>query len=306
MPREAPIDVRHHKPSRNPRVLPAWVLGAPLAAAVALGVSCGQSDDALPAACVDQSGTAIYDRRIAPLLGDDRPKSCNACHLSGIDMTLFVRATPCETMACLVELGLVDLAAPESSQVLGWIDRAKPLSPLIDETVVQAEHDGFFEWITHNAECGSYECAGVVCSAREREPFCDVAPEPFTAVDVARDGADCSDLALERLFRDTIYASRGRCYPCHFESETEAAPEALHFIDQSGSCDEASLVTMHALIDAGLVDVKDPLQSLLLLKPLAEGGGGVPHGGHEKFTPGGDPGYENFASWLKRYAACRG
>ena len=63
---------------------------------------------------------------------------------------------------------------------------------------------------------------------------------------------------------------------------------------------------MHALIDAGLVDVKDPLSSLLLLKPLAEGGGGVPHGGHEKFTPGGDPGYENFVSWLKRYAACRG
>jgi hypothetical protein len=287
-------------------VLPVWVLGAALSVAVALGVSCGQNADALPAACVDESGTAIYDRRIAPLLSDDRPKSCNACHLSGIDMTLFVRSTPCETMACLVELGLVDLAAPESSQVLGWIDRAKPLSPLIDDAIVQAEHDGFFEWIVHNATCGQFECAGVVCSAREREPFCDVAPEPFTAVDTSLEASDCSDLALERSFRDTIYASRGRCYPCHFESETEASPEALHFIDQSGSCDEASLETMHAVIDAGLVDVKDPLQSLLLLKPLAEGGGGVPHGGHEKFTPGGDPGYENFVSWLKRYAACRG
>jgi hypothetical protein len=284
--------------------LPIWALGAPLALAVALAVSCGQDPEA-PAACRDVSGTAIFERRIAPLLGDDRPKSCNACHLSGIDMTLFVRSTPCETMACLGELGLVDLEAPEASKVLGWIDRAKPLSPLIDEAVVQAEHDGFLEWIRHNAECGRFECAGVVCSAREPEPFCDVAPEPFTAADPALDSGDCSDLALERLFRDTIYASRGRCYPCHFESEA-APPEAFHFIDQSGSCDEASLETMHAVIDAGLVDVKEPLRSLLLLKPLAEGGGGVPHGGHEKFTPGGDPGYENFAYWLQRYAACRG
>ena len=298
--------MKHHRPSRSQTALPIWALGVPLAVAIALGVSCGQSEEAMPAACVDQSGTAIYDRRIAPLLSDDRPKSCNACHLSGIDMTLFVRSTPCETMACLAELGLVNLEAPEQSQVLGWIDRAKPLSPLIDADVVQAEHDGFMEWIQHNAECGRFECAGVVCSARERQPFCDVAPEPFAAADPGVDGADCSDLALERMFKDTIYASRGRCYPCHFEAEKEAAPEAIHFIDQSGSCDEASLETMHAVIDAGLVDVKDPLNSLLLLKPLAEGGGGVPHHGDQKFTPTGDPGYENFVSWLKRYAACRG
>lgn len=285
--------------------LPAWALLAPLGVGLGLGLSCGHTEDAIPAVCANGANTALFDRRIAPLLSDDRPKSCNACHLSGIDLSLFVRATPCETMACLGELGLVDLDAPEASKILGWIDRAKPLSPLIDEAVVQAEHDGVLEWLRHNAECGLYECAGVVCSARERDPFCDVAPEPFVA-GVSLDTGGCDDLALERLFRDTVYESRGRCFPCHFARESAAAPEALHFIEQEGTCDASSLATLRNIIDAGLVDVEQPEQSLLLLKPLAEGGGGVPHGGHEKFSPGNDPGYDNFVYWLKRYAACQG
>jgi hypothetical protein len=285
--------------------LPVWALLWPLGVGVALGVSCGQGDVIIPAACSDGSGTAIYDRRIAPLLTDDRPKSCNACHLSGIDMTMFVRETPCETMACLGELGLVDLVVPEQSKVLGWIDRAQPLSPLIDAAVVQAEHDGFLEWISHNAECGRFECAGVVCSSRESEPFCDVAPEPFNA-GVSRDIGGCTDLALERLFRDTVYESRGRCFPCHFESQKEVSPEAIHFIEQTGTCDGSSLETMHNVVQSGLVDVAAPEQSLLIQKPLGEEGGGVAHGGHQKFYPGSDPGYDNFVYWVKRYAACQG
>jgi hypothetical protein len=291
--------------ARRDSRLPIGVLLAPLGVSLGLGLSCGQTEEAIPTACAGASNTALYDERIAPLLADDRPKSCNACHLSGIDMTLFVRATPCETMACLGELGLVDLAAPDQSKVLDWIARAKPLSPLIDASVVQAEHDGFLEWIRHNAECGRFECRNVVCTPRESDPFCDVAPEPFVA-GISRDSGGCSELALERLFRDTIYESRGRCFPCHFSAEQEVAPEAQHFIEQSGSCDSSSLQTMRNVIDAGLVDVQNPEQSLLLLKPLAEGGGGVPHGGHEKFFPGSDPGYDNFVYWLERYAACQG
>ena len=287
---------------RYPR-LPWWALFAPLGVSLGMGVSCGQTDS-IPAACGDANGTAIFDRRIAPLLVADRPKSCNACHLSGIDMTMFVRDTPCETMACLSEMGLVDLAAPEQSKVLAWIERAKPLSPLIDEAVVQAEHDGFSEWIQHNAQCGAYECAGVVCTSRESDPFCDVAPEPFTA-GISKDTGGCTDLALERLFRDTVYETRGRCFPCHFDSEKDAAPEALHFIAQEGSCDESSLETMHNIVEAGLVDLAEPEKSLFIQKPLGEEGGGVAHGGHQKFYPGSDPGYDNFLYWVKRYAACQ-
>lgn len=287
------------------RGLPLIVLVGALTGSVLLAASCGEKDEPKPAVCDETSGTAIFDQRIAPLLSDDQPKSCNACHLSGIDMSVFVRPTPCETMACLKDLGLVDLESPEDSKVLSWIERAKPLSPLITEAVVQAEYDGFREWIEHQAECGRFECRGVKCTAQPSDPFCDVAQEPFNATGPALDTGGCSELALEQLFRDSIYTSRGRCYPCHFESEGSATAGALRFIQQSGSCDTSSLETMRNIVEAGLVDVREPMRSLLLLKPLAEEGGGVPHGGHAKFFPGSDPGYDNFVYWLTRYAECQ-
>lgn len=288
-----------------PRPLPASLLLGTLALGAVAGASCGQ-EEPVPAACAQVSATEIFDQRIAPLLRDDQPKSCNACHLSGIDMSLFVRATPCETMACLKDLGLVDLDAPTQSTVLTWIQRADPLSPLITPEVVKAEYEGFLEWIEHHAACGRFECRGVRCRAPSADPFCDVEPEPLLATGPQLDQGGCTELALERLFRDSVYASRGRCFPCHFTTEQSAAPGALRFIEQGSSCDSSSLATMRNVLEAGLVNVSEPTQSLLLLKPLAEEGGGVPHGGHAKFFPGSDPGYDNFLYWVTRYAQCQG
>jgi hypothetical protein len=282
-----------------------FVLLGAVSASIAMAASCGSADVPEPAACTQTSSTEIFDQRIAPLLADDRPKSCNACHLSGIDMTLFVRSTPCETMACLSQLGLVDLGSPSESKVLGWIQRAAPLSPLITGDVIAAEHAGFLEWIEHHALCGRFECAGVRCGERRTDPFCEVADEPDQATGPELDIGGCSDLAIERLFRDSIYASRGRCFPCHFSSEEAAAPGAPRFIDQEGTCDSSSLSTLRNIVDAGLINLADPAASLLLLKPLSEEGGGVPHGGHAKFFPGSDPGYDNFLYWVTRYAECQ-
>jgi hypothetical protein len=279
-------------------------LFAALVLAAVAAESCGQVEVPIPEACTVTTGTEIFDRRIAPLLRDDQPKSCNTCHLSGIDMSLFVRPTPCETMACLQDLGLIDVVDPRGSKVLGWIERAKPASPLITAAVVDAEYEGFLEWILHYSECGRFECAGVRCSQSEADPFCDVEPEPFVATGVTEDEGGCGEVALEQLFRSSVYASRGRCFPCHFSSEADAAPGALRFIEQSGTCDSSSLATMRNVVQAGLVNVNNPDQSLLLLKPLSEEGGGVPHGGHAKFFPGSDPGYDNFRYWLTRYAEC--
>lgn len=58
--------------------------------------------------------------------GDQPPKTCNTCHLSGVDLQMFVRETPCQTMACLDARGLVDLADPTRSVVLQWIAHADP------------------------------------------------------------------------------------------------------------------------------------------------------------------------------------
>lgn len=252
------------------------------------------------------SGTEIYERRIAPLLADDRPKSCNQCHLSGVDIGLFVRPTACETMACLIELELVDLDEPQASTVLGWIGRAAPTSPLITAEVIQAEHAGFLEWIEHSAECFSDECAGVTCQVARSAPRCNNTIEPTEFMAAKLDRGGCSDLELERLFLASVYASRGRCFPCHFSEQERAAPNAPRFIEQLGTCEHASLVTMRNVINSGLIDRESPAKSLLLLKPLAEEAGGVAHGGHDKFSSEMDPAYRNFRYWIERYAECAG
>jgi hypothetical protein len=284
-------------------------------AAGAGGASCSTSSAPLPAECKSESGTQIFDERIAPLLADDRPKSCNQCHLSGVDMSLFVRPTPCETMACLRDLGLVDLEDPGASKVLAWIERASPdSSPLITDEVIQAEYDGFRGWIDHYAACGRAECRGVKCRpAKEAmDPFCDLEPEPFVSQAAELDPGGCDDLAIESLFKDTVYASRNRCYPCHFSENTTSVDDAPRFYDQTGNCEAASLRSLRKMEAEGLINTTDPMKSLLLLKPLALDDGGILHGGHEKFVASKpeqdivDPGYDNYVYFLKRYAECKG
>ena len=73
--------------------------------------------------CTQEELGELYKRRIEPLLAEDRPKSCNECHLSGIDLSLFSRGDACHTMACLSEQGLVDLERPEESKILEWVAR---------------------------------------------------------------------------------------------------------------------------------------------------------------------------------------
>jgi hypothetical protein len=278
-------------------------IGLQLALAALLAACTTERVPPTPAECKGESPGELFAQRIEPLFAQDRPKSCNQCHLSGIDLGSFTRDTPCETMACLVEQGLVDLEAPEQSKILGWIERANPDSELITEQVIQEEYDGFLAWIQYSASCQASACRGVTCKRSEADPFCDTA-EPIT-YDTANDPGGCSDRALERVFRDAIYADRGRCEPCHFEKKEDAAPEAPKWISQEGSCDEASLRTMRTVVSRGLVNVGDPTQSLLLLKPLSPEYGGVEHGGAAKFHGNEDQGYKNFLYWLERYADCQ-
>ena len=102
----------------------------------------------------EEAATDVYRQRIEPVLMSDQPASCNQCHLSGVDLGLFVRDTPCETMACLVERDLVDLEAPEESTILSWIERASPDSELITEQVIRAEYDKLRRRMKQGGCCG--------------------------------------------------------------------------------------------------------------------------------------------------------
>lgn len=259
--------------------------------------------DATPIDCSEGSATALYDKRIAPLLEDDRPSSCNRCHLSGVDLSLYIQADPCSTMVCMYEEGLVDFDDPEESLVLDWIDRGAPDSPGITEDIIAEEHAAMLEWIGFYAECGTELCEVTegACGDEATYKDCDLPAEtddkPFD------DPGGCEPIVLESMFAAKVYAWRGRCGPCHFDNAASHI-EAPRWVEV-GECDAGSLGSMRNVIDAGYLDAEDPAASLLLLKPLAEDLGGVEHGGHNKMHALEDPAYQDMLAWIERWAECR-
>jgi hypothetical protein len=270
--------------------------------------SCGDGDEPpeqhSELMCEVQPSHTFRDR-IEPLLGQERVTTCNQCHLSGVDLTAFARETPCKTWACLLDGNLVDVDDPESSRILGWIKRASPESELITDEVIQAEHDGFLEWIEANAACPS-ACAGVECGEPDKGPTCDDGlAEPEPEVPTGADERGCSDMELEQAFLDDVYAFRGRCYPCHYDTELKADKDAPRWLSLVGNCKTGSAVTLARVLGLGLIDVEEPTSSLLLLKPLDLEGGGVEHGGDAKFASTMDPSYQSFLRFIQHYADCQ-
>lgn len=275
-----------------------WVLASGIACDEAPGSESGVGEDAF--VCTPGDSEDLYQKRIAPLLSEGRDSSCNECHLSGVDLTMFVRDDPCATMGCMVERGLVDLEDPESSTVLSWIARADPASELVTQEVIDEEYQGMLEWISYTARCGAEVCEPIEnpCGDAPTASACEVPvaghdepPRPWD------DPGDCSDKTLESMFAAKVYEWRGRCFPCHFADQGLDAP---HWIEV-GDCEIGSLQTMRNVIDRGLVDTQNPTNSLLLRKPLGQ----VEHGGGAKFQDETEGTYVDFLAWLERYASCQ-
>jgi hypothetical protein len=277
------------------------VLFGAVCLAAAVLASCGDHDHPPePLACEVEPVQTFHDR-IEPLLSEERVTTCNQCHLSGVDLSAFARATPCETWACLVDQGLVDAASPSDSKILSWIERASPDSDLITPQVIAAERDAFRDWIDANAACPD-ACAGVSCGDPSDGPTCSVseADPPEAPAEGAELG--CSDRDLEQAFYDQVYAWRGRCFPCHFDTETKADKTAPRWLSAIGNCQTGAAVSLKRVIALGLLDTEEPSNSLLLKKPLD-----LPearHGGGTKFTVK-DPAYLSFSSFVTHYRDCQ-
>ncbi len=272
---------------------------------VLAGPQCTRSPEP-PRACTDEDALALFDERIAPLFADGRVSTCNQCHLSGVELSLYARGDPCTTMACMVESGVVSLGEPEDSLVLDWILRAEPSSTLITAEVIDAEHDAVLEWIEYNARCGATVCPPIEnpCGAASAST-CEV---PLSNDDTGRkpfaDPGDCREVTIEAGFAALVYSWRGRCYPCHFDDRPDGNEDAPRWI-HTGDCDLGAVETMHDAIELGLLDAANPSQSLLLLKPLAIAAGGVEHGGGDKMHDTEDSAYLDFLAWIERWAQCR-
>lgn len=255
------------------------------------------------AQCLAQS-SELFEQRIAPILATDRPKTCNQCHLSGVDLSLFVRDDMCETRACLLELGLVNPDDPAASVVLSWIARASPESELITEQVIQEEYDAFKSFVEQIATCSGASCAGVRCPSAGTVEACGSDPEPSNPT-LVPEGTGCDSLSMEGAFRNTVYIWRDRCYPCHFATEPRADLLAPRWIDTRGSCEAGSITTLHNMEEGGYFNLEQNDQSLLLLKPLPHDQGGIEHGGDAKFNGKLDRTYQSWLSFIQYYTACK-
>jgi hypothetical protein len=219
-------------------------------------------------------------------------------------LSLFVRDDMCETRACLVGLGLVDLKNPDQSAVLGWIARAHPDSSLITEAVIDEEYDAFKAFVEQMAACGPEACPGVRCPATNGGDDCGSSGDESSVPFLVPEGTSCDLPTMEEQFRDTVYVWRDRCSPCHFSSDTSGGPPAPHWINVENSCNAGSLETFHNVVTGGLIDASDPSQSLLLLKPLDARSSGISHGGGAKFSGMDDVSYVSFSSFIEYWAAC--
>lgn len=248
--------------------------------------------------CDPTDGQALFEQRIVPLLEADRPKSCNQCHLSGVDLSMWNQGDACSTMACMIEDGVVDLDDPARSELLAFIDRAQPQSKGITDEVIAEEREAVELWIQRAADCR--DCLpsgdGTACG-RPRPGPCDAYDPKF------EDPGGCDDKTLEQLFMNSFFFDRGRCFPCHFEQGNPVL-EAPTFIFE-GDCSVASLRSLRELERRGYLDPDNPDESLWLQKPLDEDLGGLPHGGDTKYHALDEPSYLAAQHFTRRWAACR-
>jgi hypothetical protein len=220
-----------------------------------------------------------------------------------VDLSVFARETPCKTWACLVEQDLVSPAAPAESKILSWIERAEPDSELITEEVIAAERDAFKSWIDANARCPD-ACAGVTCGELEEGPTCENPDHDPPEAPIAEEPRGCSDKALEQAFYEDVYPWRGRCFPCHYDTEAKADRTAPRWLSVVGNCETGAASSFKRVVQLGLLSAEDPAQSLLLRKPLGAKVGGVTHGGGTKFTLD-DPAYASFLRFATHYRDCQ-
>ena len=226
----------------------------------------------------------IFTRRMLPILRSDDASSCTECHFGGVDLSSYIRDDQATTFAALRAEGLIDVDKPDDSKILRFIGRhAADTDPLI-VNVRQAESQAFRSWIR----------------AAVKDP--DLLATKDTDV---RIGSELSDEVIRHMRRDrvldsfveTVWSQIGRCLRCHSPDKNEKLV-AKHGEQMSWIRPNDPYGTMLQCVEQRIIDVDDPEESLLLLKPL----GKEDHGGGRKFALGSRTD-KSFRRFLNDYAA---
>ena len=281
----------------------------------------------------------VFDLRIMPIFRSPEPSSCVQCHLSAVDLKDYILPSHERTFLSLRDQGLIDLDNPENSKILTLIrmgdngDSRPPGAKLIHQRMRAAEYAAFRAWI--EACCGDAKLRG----APPLAPQDRARPErPDEVIRHAR-----YSRVVDSFVRH-VWSQRMRCFPCH----------TPHEIDQSDPRQQAALKTqqeIEAQIDPRLlprlpifratpeetldylirasraappgelplINLADPRQSLLVLKPTSQvpakdasgklvtpaPGEPLTHAGGIKMHPD-DQSYKSFLAWIADYAGVVG
>jgi len=229
----------------------------------------------------------VFDRRIIPIFRSPEPSSCVQCHLAAVDLKDYILPSMEQTFASLREQGLIDVDSPRESKILTLIrmgekdlDRG---ARLIHEDVRNAEYEAFAAWI----EACSADPTLRTLALRTSE---QAGPErPNGVIRHARRNR------IVDSFARNVWSQRMRCFPCHTPHEIDASNPAhraavktlkklterygTEYLQRLKLFRETPEATMDHLIALSrqpaegvppLINLENPRESLLLLKPMSK------------------------------------
>jgi hypothetical protein len=204
--------------------------------------------------------------------------------LSGVDLKDYIRPTQHETFASLVSAGMIDIQKPDDSKILRFINRRPEQPNLVTDKVRQQEFEAFRAWIL-----AAVSDPKLLAAKEGAEPIGPQLPD-----EVIRHARKDRVLAS---FVDNVWAEVGRCAACHSPDRNQKQVKE-HGEQVSWIKLRDPQATMQYMLEAGLIDPDEPLNSLLLLKPTMQ----VKHGGGQKMVVG-DRAYKQFRRFIDDYAA---
>jgi len=251
----------------------------------------GISDDSTIAAVASvddkssssETALAVFEKRILPIFQAKKPSSCTECHLSGVELRDYIQPDQAKTFASLVTVGLIDVEKPDDSKILRFINRSPEKPDLIIDKVRQQEHDAFQAWIR-----AAVKEPALLASKSSKA----IGPQiPDEVIRHAR-----KDRVLAS-FIDNVWTEVGRCAACHSPDQNQKQVKE-HGEQVSWITLRDPQATLNHMIDAGIINADEPLESMLLTKPTMQ----VDHGGGQKMVVG-DRTYKQFRRFIDDYAS---
>ena len=245
--------------------------------------SLAESRDEMPQITSSDSSLTIFEKRILPIFQSAKPSSCAECHLSGVDLKEYIRPSQQQTFASLVSAGLIDVAKPDESKILTFINRRPEQPSLVTDEIRQVEFEAFRAWVRAAVSDST------LIANKDVQPI-----GPQLSEEVIRHARKDRVLAS---FVENVWTEVGRCAACHSPDQNQKQVKE-HGEQVSWITLRDPQATLNYMLEADLIETDEPEKSLLLMKPTMQ----VKHGGGQKMVIG-DRSYKQFRRFIDDYTA---